>query len=128
MKELIRVRVRYASRQQCCKTYKRPLPFFLHHRRVGKLIGSHRLNYVAFGYTLLLRLGIEFMEFGQFFKNFQNKLTMQERKLDFVFSQRCANNLNLLRYEAISIDMVHTVVSEGIKIYGVQDELLILDC
>jgi len=26
MKELIRVRVRYASRQQCCKTHKRPLP------------------------------------------------------------------------------------------------------
>ena len=28
MKELIRVRVQYASRQQCCKTHKRPLPFF----------------------------------------------------------------------------------------------------
>ena len=27
MKELIRVRVQYASRQQCCKTHKRPLPF-----------------------------------------------------------------------------------------------------
>ena len=26
MKELIRVRVKYASRQQCCKTHKRPLP------------------------------------------------------------------------------------------------------
>ena len=25
MKELIRVRVQYASRQQCCKTHKRPL-------------------------------------------------------------------------------------------------------
>ena len=30
MKELIRVRVQYASRQQCCKTHKRPLPFFLY--------------------------------------------------------------------------------------------------
>ena len=29
MKELIRVRVQYASRQQCCKTHKRPLPFYL---------------------------------------------------------------------------------------------------
>jgi len=31
MKEQIRVRVQYASRQQCCKTHKRPLPlpFFL---------------------------------------------------------------------------------------------------
>ena len=29
MKELIRVRVQYASRQQCCETHKRPLPFFL---------------------------------------------------------------------------------------------------
>ena len=29
MKELIRVRVQYASRQQCCKTHKRPLPFTL---------------------------------------------------------------------------------------------------
>jgi len=31
MKELIRVRVQYASRQQCCKTHKRPLslPFNL---------------------------------------------------------------------------------------------------
>ena len=27
MEELIRVRVQYASRQQCCKTYKRPLHF-----------------------------------------------------------------------------------------------------
>ena len=27
MKELIRVRVQYASRQQCCKTHKGPLPF-----------------------------------------------------------------------------------------------------
>ena len=27
MKEIIRVRVQYASRQQCCKTHKRPLPF-----------------------------------------------------------------------------------------------------
>jgi len=27
MKELIQVRVQYASRQQCCKTHKRPLPF-----------------------------------------------------------------------------------------------------
>ena len=26
MKELIRVRIKYASRQQCCKTQKRPLP------------------------------------------------------------------------------------------------------
>ena len=26
MKELIRVRVQYASSQQCCKTHKRPLP------------------------------------------------------------------------------------------------------
>ena len=31
MKELIWVRVQYASRQQYCKTHKRPLPFtFLH--------------------------------------------------------------------------------------------------
>ena len=30
MKELIRVRVQYASRQQCCKTYKRPLPIYLY--------------------------------------------------------------------------------------------------
>ena len=32
MKELFRVRVQYASRQQCCKTHKRPLslPFTLH--------------------------------------------------------------------------------------------------
>ena len=27
MKELIRVSVQYASRQQCCKTHKRPLPY-----------------------------------------------------------------------------------------------------
>ena len=26
MKELIQVRVQYASRQQCCKTHKQPLP------------------------------------------------------------------------------------------------------
>ena len=26
MKELIQVRVQYASRHQCCKTHKRPLP------------------------------------------------------------------------------------------------------
>ena len=34
MKELIRVRVQYASRQQCCKTHKRPLPFFYLYRRL----------------------------------------------------------------------------------------------
>jgi len=28
MKELIRVRVQYASRQQCCKNHKRPLPLY----------------------------------------------------------------------------------------------------
>ena len=42
MKELIRVRVQYALRQQCCKTHKRPLPLplsdclqqsFLEHKR-----------------------------------------------------------------------------------------------
>jgi hypothetical protein len=27
MKELVRVRVQYATRQQCCKTHKRPLPY-----------------------------------------------------------------------------------------------------
>jgi hypothetical protein len=27
MKELVQVRVQYATRQQCCKTHKRPLPF-----------------------------------------------------------------------------------------------------
>jgi hypothetical protein len=27
MKELVGVRVQYATRQQCCKTHKRPLPF-----------------------------------------------------------------------------------------------------
>jgi len=32
MKELIRVRVQYASRQQCCKTHKRPLPLPLPYR------------------------------------------------------------------------------------------------
>jgi len=34
MKELIRVRIQYASRQQCCKTHKRhlPLPFTLYIR------------------------------------------------------------------------------------------------
>ena len=30
MKELIRLRVQYASRQQCCKTHKRHLPLPLH--------------------------------------------------------------------------------------------------
>ena len=36
MKELIRVRVQYASKQQCCKTHKRPLPlpFFTVTRRL----------------------------------------------------------------------------------------------
>jgi hypothetical protein len=29
MKELVRVRVQYATRQQCCKTHKRPLPLNL---------------------------------------------------------------------------------------------------
>ena len=32
MKELIRVRVKYASRQQCCKNHKRPLSYLLHVR------------------------------------------------------------------------------------------------
>jgi len=35
MKELIRVRVQYASRHQCCKTHKRPLPFFTYVHVLG---------------------------------------------------------------------------------------------
>ena len=31
MKELIRVRVQYASRQQCCKTHKWPLPYLIYY-------------------------------------------------------------------------------------------------
>ena len=38
MKELIWVRVQYASRQQCCKTHKRPLPFFLVSIRLGAIV------------------------------------------------------------------------------------------
>ena len=43
MKELIRVRVQYASRQQCCKTHKRPLPLPFTSRYVRCLfyISSH---------------------------------------------------------------------------------------
>jgi len=40
MKELIRVSVQYASRQQCCKTHKRPLPFTFIYVYVRYLIVS----------------------------------------------------------------------------------------
>ena len=38
MKELIRVRVQYGSRQQCCKSHKRPLPlpFTLRNKNIVK--------------------------------------------------------------------------------------------
>ena len=39
MKELVRVRVKYVSRQQCCKTHKRPLPLpitvYQHNKHLG---------------------------------------------------------------------------------------------
>jgi len=40
MKEFIRVRVQYASRQQCCKTHKRPLSFF-YTNPAGSVGSSH---------------------------------------------------------------------------------------
>ena len=39
MKVLIRVRVQYASRQQCCKTHKRPLPLPLKKIPVASVTG-----------------------------------------------------------------------------------------
>ena len=48
MKELIRVRVKYASRQQCCKTYKRPLHFTVLHLKYS----SKRVNYALNVYKL----------------------------------------------------------------------------
>ena len=45
MKELIRVRVQYSSRQQCCKTHKRPLPFTFNSRKVLFERFSHEQNY-----------------------------------------------------------------------------------
>ena len=45
MKELIRVSVQYASRQQCCKTYKRPLPLpFTFHMGVKLGLTHCRMN------------------------------------------------------------------------------------
>ena len=38
------------------------------------------------------------------------------------------NRFEVLTADAISVDIIHTEISEGFKIYGVQDELPILDC
>jgi len=48
MKELIRVRVQYASRHQCCKTHKRPLPLPL---RTPKEIDRPVFIYGVSAYT-----------------------------------------------------------------------------
>ena len=40
MKELIRIRVQYALRQQFCKTHKRPLPFTNKHTAKLHHVGS----------------------------------------------------------------------------------------
>ena len=61
MKELIRVRVQYASRQQCCKTHKRPLPlpFYQsvrrHVRGAGfkKKVTEHKICVLIFSTTLV---------------------------------------------------------------------------
>jgi len=44
MKELIRVRVQYASRQQCCKTHKRPLPLPLYQASYRIVVGALSLG------------------------------------------------------------------------------------
>jgi len=46
MKELIQVRVQYASRQQCCKTHKRPLPLPLSCSRI-KLEHNYSLIHLS---------------------------------------------------------------------------------
>ena len=48
-KEIIRVRVQYASRQQCCKTHKRTLPLPLY---------IYIYIYIIFIYHYILRLGV----------------------------------------------------------------------
>jgi len=42
---------------------------------LGKIIGRHRVSYVALGWILLLRSGVVFMRFCQFFNNYRNNLT-----------------------------------------------------
>ena len=58
MKELIRVRVQYASRQQCCKTHKRPLPFtFKFCWTSRKKMGDIPLTVVGLGKKLGVGVG-----------------------------------------------------------------------
>ena len=63
MKELIRVRVQYASRQQCCKIHKRPLPLpftqalqavVCVHWGVSKILKAVRVKRVYLPYFFLL--------------------------------------------------------------------------
>ena len=48
MKGLIRVRVQYASRQQCCKTHKRPLPLPLPFRASTLKLTKRPARYICF--------------------------------------------------------------------------------
>ena len=51
MKELFRVRVQYASRQRCCKTHKRPLPFTFFGQIQVKLAANLQWETIRLNFT-----------------------------------------------------------------------------
>jgi len=53
MKELIRVRVKYASRQQCCKTHKRPLHLSFIPKMVFNVRNFIKLGVLFYSFSLL---------------------------------------------------------------------------
>ena len=65
MKELILVRVQYASRQQCCKTHKRPLSFYILPTLSIEIL-SFSLNpcFSSLLFLLIVRWLLTFVAFG----------------------------------------------------------------
>ena len=64
--ELIRARVQYASRQQCCKTHKRPLPltaFITEKESVYCVVRAEYLNIIQVVSALKVKCGLGFIHF-----------------------------------------------------------------
>jgi len=76
MKELIRVRVQYASRQQCCKTHKQPLPYLFTHRRLVMDVSGLHIGPIVKGQDVEDFLSLEYGT-DMLSRNVHNQPTMR---------------------------------------------------
>ena len=76
MKELIRVRVKYASRHKCCKTHKRALPFYTFSHKENKIINLQKLD--NYNFHVIERLAVQSTE-----------RSAEHKVKSFTFSEPC---------------------------------------